>query len=129
MKETVRIGQISSIDYKNGRAKVTYPDRDDDVTAALPFLAYEYMMPKSGDDVLVLHLSNDGTDGVIIGKMYSSENLPKKYGKGTYDKMLDTVSEIYSKDGAMEITADTLKFTCKTGSITLAEIISHIKGA
>jgi phage baseplate assembly protein gpV len=129
MKDTVRIGIISTIDYKKGMAKITYPDRDDDVTAQLPFLASEYMMPSVGDSVLVLHLSNDISDGVIIGRMYNDDLLPEKYGKNVYYKALDSKSSISSESGALKISADAITFTGSAGSITLSEIISHIKGA
>ena len=54
--QMLRIGKISSINYPKGTARVTYEYRDDSTTIELPFLAWEYWMPKIGDRVVVGHL-------------------------------------------------------------------------
>lgn len=56
--EIFRVGKVSSIDYAAGLVRVVYPDKDNSVTAPLPMLCTEYNMPKVGDPVMVLHLSN-----------------------------------------------------------------------
>ena len=65
----LRIGKISSINYPEGTARISYEDKDSSTTSELPFLAWEYWMPKIGDQVLVGHLSNGSCAGVIIGHL------------------------------------------------------------
>ena len=44
----LRIGKISSINYPEGTARISYEDKDGSTTSELPFLAWEYWMPKIG---------------------------------------------------------------------------------
>jgi hypothetical protein len=39
--DTLRLGKISTINYKDGTARVLYTDRDNAVTAELPLLSFE----------------------------------------------------------------------------------------
>lgn len=87
-KQILRIGKISSIDYAKGTARVTYEDRSGDTTAELPFVAWEYWMPKIADKVLVGHLSNGMATGVIIGPIWNGGKRPPVTGKGRYHKEL-----------------------------------------
>ena len=66
MEATIRLGKISSINYAAGKARVTYEDRDQSVTAELPFLAWQYNMPKVSDLVVVACFSNGSVSGVIL---------------------------------------------------------------
>ena len=38
--QVLRVGKISSINYPNGTARVTYEDRDGATTGELPFIAW-----------------------------------------------------------------------------------------
>ncbi len=98
MKDIIRTGEVSSIDYKNGMIKVTYPDRDNDVTDSIPYLSLngEYKMPNEGDMVVVLHLSNGSSFGIALGTFWSDGNKPYKTGKGLYRKELsNALNEAY----------------------------------
>ena len=57
-KSEIRIGKVSSVNYAQGMIRVTYPDRDNSVTAEIPMFSFtdEYKMPKVGSQVLVVHL-------------------------------------------------------------------------
>ena len=55
---TIRLGKISSINYGSGKARVIYEDRDQSVTSELPFLAWQYQMPRINDLVVVACFSN-----------------------------------------------------------------------
>ena len=66
--EIFRVGKVSSIDYAAGLVRVVYPDKDNSVTAPLPMLCTEYNMPKVGDPVMVLHLSNGTEAGLVLGR-------------------------------------------------------------
>lgn len=67
--DTVRVGLVSSVNQDTGMVRVTYPDRDREVTPELPFfkMGNEYQMPEVNDMVLVLHLSNDSSMGIVMG--------------------------------------------------------------
>lgn len=88
MADAIRIGRVSAVDYERGLVSVAYIDRDGSVTKPLPLLAAEYKMPKVGELVLVLHLSNGTEAGLVLGGYWSSENLPSETGEGLYCKEL-----------------------------------------
>ena len=93
MGETIRVGRISNVDYVAGMASIYYEDKTAAVTAMLPMLSNgEYNFPNIGDLVLVSHLSNDTTQGVILGTFWNAKNKPevpgvaffKRIGQGAY---------------------------------------------
>ena len=130
---TIRIGKVSSVDYNNGMIKVTYPDLDNSVTDSLPYLTFndEYKMPKVGTSVLVAHLSNGSAAGVIIGTYWNKSNNPPVSGKEMYRKDLaQAIGEAflqYGSDG-LTIHAPSITLSTESKSITIDEIIEHIKG-
>ena len=86
--EIFRVGKVSSIDYAAGLVRVVYPDKDNSVTAPLPMLCTEYNMPKVGDPVMVLHLSNGTEAGLVLGRYWSGNNKPPEGAEGLYRKDL-----------------------------------------
>jgi phage baseplate assembly protein gpV len=90
MENRIRIGQVSSIDYKKGLIKVLFQDRDETVTDELPILTFndEYKMPEIGAYVVTLHLSNGAEAGYVLGTFWDGSNLPAKGQKGIYRKEL-----------------------------------------
>ena len=124
MADNIRVGNVSSIKYKKGLIEVTYPDLDDSVTDALPVfsLTGEYKMPKIGDEVLVVHLSNGETAGIVLGKFWGGDEKSMVYGKNVFRKELgDTQGECYIqyKDGK-------LSFKSPEGSTTLGSILQRL---
>lgn len=90
-KSVIRTGRVSSIDYKRGTCEVTYSDRGESVTASLPSLSNgEYRMPNVGDVVLVNHLSNGTSAGVVVGTIWNDTNKPPEGYKGLYRKEFGT---------------------------------------
>lgn len=81
---TIRLGKISSINYKEGKARVIYEDRDQSVTSELPFLAWQYHMPKIDDLVVVACFSNGTVSGVILGSIFGLANKPYQGAKGLF---------------------------------------------
>ena len=149
MDDLIRIGRVSTINYKAGTAKVVYRDRDDMVTGELPMLSSEYLMPKPDDMVLVLHLKNAPSRGVIVGPIYNDDNRPGINGKNKYCKDLtddvqfkadggdltvkasgkvtiDADSIVFKGSSDIAIDADSIVFKGSSGTATLAQIISHI---
>jgi len=127
----LRIGKISSINYPEGTARISYEDKDGSTTSELPFLAWEYWMPKIGDQVLVGHLSNGSCAGVIIGPVWHGDYQPadgregvyrKEYSNepGTANETYDAGAKAYSQtiDGTAEVTA-TESWTIQVGGCTI----------
>lgn len=85
-KVYLQTGKLSSIDYPNGKASVTYEDLNDSTTAAFSFLAWQYWMPKEGDQVLVAHLSNGTCAAVILGPVWHDGHRPPEGQKELYRK-------------------------------------------
>lgn len=129
MENEIRIGKISSVDYTAGMARVVYHDKDNAVTRPLPFLASEYAMPKVGDQVAVIHLSNGTEAGIIIGCPWSSKRKPPESGAGIYRKdFAATDGEAYLKydatakllallAAAFQVTASTITLS---GNVTVS---------
>lgn len=74
----IRIGRVSSINAATGMVSVTYPDLDDSATASFPVFSFtdEYKMPQVGQSVLVLHLSNGQSAGIVLGRYWNETNAP-----------------------------------------------------
>lgn len=127
----IRIGQISNIDYANGMAKVLYNDRDGAVTRLIPIFSFngEYKMPKVGQYVLVLHLSNGSEAGCVMGTYWNTSNNPEVSGAGVFRKELGAEpgeAFLQYNDGTLQINADKIVFTGAAGSISLETIISKL---
>ena len=123
-KREIRVGKVSKINYEKGMIRVTYPDLDDSVTAELPVFSFtdEYKMPKIGQEVFVLHLSNGQAAGILMGKYWNKDNVPPDYGQGknTFNKEID------EEFGKVRITYKNKKLTLydEAGDVE-TEIVSH----
>lgn len=86
----LRVGKVSSIDYETGMMQVVYPDKNNEVTARMPYANFndEYHMPKIGERVLVGHMSNGSSRGVVLCTMWNKKNMPEESGEGIYRKEL-----------------------------------------
>ena len=118
-----RIGIVSSIDYEKGMVSVTYPDRDNSTTKMFPYLCptEEYKMPKVGDNVMVVHLSNGSASGVVLGTFWDASHKPPKSGKTVCRKQL-------SDEAYIECVDDEITFHDKNGTVTLKDIITALGG-
>lgn len=83
IKNMVRIGVVSSIDFGKGTVRVTFPDREDHVSDELPVLAPHYSgwaagndLPGVGKSVLCLFLGTDLKSGFCLGPYYTAGNYP-----------------------------------------------------
>ncbi len=86
----IRIGRVSSVNPKNGMVSVTYPELDDSTTVDLAVFSFtdEYKMPGIGQEVLVLHLSNGQTAGIVMGRIWNLRNVPQNAGGSVFRKEL-----------------------------------------
>ena len=123
MQDIVRVGLISSVNRAAGTARVYYPDREA-TTAELPLFSGwgETAFPEPGEQVAVIHLSNDTSSGIILGRFYDETALPqagvdywKQLGKKAYVKEQGDQLELYAGDLVLEDS---------NGRMTLAEILN-----
>lgn len=124
----IRIGKVSKVEYETGMAEITYPDLDDSVTASFPIANFneEYKMPKIGEEVIVLHMSNGTASGVILGPYWNQTNKPAVSGKDVFRKEFSkTPGKAYEqyKDGTLELRGPAIRLVCNSGSITVAQLI------
>lgn len=126
-EKLIRIGKVSSINYDQGMIRVTYPDRDDSVTAEIPVFSFtdEYKMPKVGSQVLVLHLSNGAAAGVMLGHYWNEKNVSLATGEGVFRKELaQKYGEAYfdydGKEKKLTIYADKIEIKGKTSIKVIA---------
>ncbi|MCU6685661.1 hypothetical protein OCV99_03655 [Dorea acetigenes] len=123
-EKLIRLGKVSSIDYENGMISVTYPDMDDSTTDKFPVfsMADEYKMPEIGKEVLVLHLSNGQSAGVVMGKYWNEGNKPPISGKNVFRKELGSAfGEAY-----IQYSGGNIMFHDQKATSTLGSIISRI---
>lgn len=120
--DVVRVGFVSSVNQEAGTARIYYPDRGA-TTAELPVFAGwgEAAFPSPGDQVVVLHLSNDTSSGVILGLFWSQEDVPP--GDTEYWKRLGADGYLKSQKGQLVLHGKSLAFEDEGGSMALEEIL------
>ena len=86
----IRIGIVSDTFPDLGMVSVTFPQLDGATTGKLLLFSYtdEYKVPRVGDTVLVLMLTNSKGDGIVLGKLWSEKNKPPDPGDHIFKKEL-----------------------------------------
>lgn len=115
----IRTGKVSAVNYQTGMMKVVYMDKGKAVTADMPCANYndEYSMPKVGSSVLVAHLTNGSSRGVVIGTMWNRKNTPPEAGK-----------ELYRKDLSKTPGAAMVRYSDQSGEYLVRVPEAHISG-
>lgn len=127
LKNIIRVGNVSVIDYGRGAVKVTFPDKDDIVSDYLPYLSFEYNMPDVGDQVVCVFLPNGISKGFCLGQPYSLKNMPVQpgpqyYYKNIYDEAFyqyDKNSKTLTIDAENIVLNAASSIVLKSPSITL----------
>lgn len=103
-------------------ARVYYPDRDS-TTSELALFGFhrEFKLPKINDQVVVLHLPNDTSSGIILGNFWNEADIPpeqveykKEFENGTYEML---------KDGNFIIHSSQIILEGENEAISLADLI------
>lgn len=117
-----RIGIVSSVDPETGMVSVIYNDRDGEVTELLPYATFneEYKLPKPGAKVVVIHLSNGGEMGIVLGTYWNEYNAAGN--PGTFHKDLGGRAYINYKDGVLIVAAEHMKACSLSGEESYQEI-------
>lgn len=122
MNDVIRIGFISTVDRIHGTAQVYYPDLGS-TTEQLHLFAFqkEFAVPEIGAQVVVLHLPNDTSSGVILGRFWGEADPPP--ADVLYQRTLaaQTVETVH--DAGYCLSAPEITWSGNAGSITLAELI------
>ena len=83
----IKIGEVSSVDYAKGTARVVFDDDDALVSYDLQVLQRntlnnnDYAMPDVGEDVVCLFLASGSEAGFILGSVYAGDVLPPESGE------------------------------------------------
>ncbi len=78
----IKIGEVSSVDYAKGTARVVFDDEDSLVSYDLPVRQIntiankDYAMPDVGEDALCVFLPSGEEEGFIIGSWYAGAVAP-----------------------------------------------------
>lgn len=121
MEDVIRVGLISTVDKEHGTAQVYYPDRGS-VTGQLHLFAFraEFNPPEVGDQVVVVHLSNDTSTGVILGRFWGDADPPPSVD---YQKEMASGISAHVQGAVYTLTAPEIILSCSAGSMSLAEMI------
>lgn len=115
MPDLLRIGKISSINYEKGTGRVTYEDRSGSTSAEFSFLAWEYWMPKIGEQVLTAHLPSGTSRAVILGPVWHDGRRPIEGKEGLYRKEYENTQDVAYE----RYDADEKSLTLVAGGCTL----------
>lgn len=87
LKSLIKIGEVSSVNYANGTARVVFDDDDSIVSNDLPVLQTntlqnkDHALPDVGEDVVCLFLPSGNEEGFILGAVYAGEVQPAETSK------------------------------------------------
>lgn len=121
MQDIVRVGVVSSFE-KDGSIRIYYQDREQTTAPMQMFAGYgEYAPPQIGEQVLVLHLSNDTSTGVVLGGFWNQEDtLPQNV---LYRKELGQGAYLEYGTGTVTIHGPEIRLENERGSMDLSEIL------
>lgn len=123
MQDIVRVGFISSVSREAGTARVYYPDRGA-TTAELPLFSGwgETAFPEPGEQVAVIHLSNDTSSGVILGRFFDKTAVPQAHVE--YMKQMGKKAGMRVEEGRLFLDADEIVLENSGGKMTLTELLN-----
>lgn len=99
--DLVKVGEVSSVNHKNGTVRVAFDD-EDYVSGDLQVLQKntlengDFWMPDVGEDVVCVFILNGNGDGFVLGSFYADEVSPPIKGKTKrYVKFKDDAEFVY----------------------------------
>ncbi len=116
----IRRDTVESVNYQEGTVRIVQEDRDNAVSFDLPLMSFEYNPPDIGDMVVAIFLSNDGTQGFVIGKPYNDSNRPRNGMKGI-------IRKDYDIDAFVEYNKETKTLTIQAQNILFKGNVSQVE--
>ena len=119
----IREGVVSEVLYDKHACRVTFPDKNNLVSAELPVLTgaafknKSYNLPDIGERVVVLMAGNAGTSGAgyVVGGLYTGENPPSETANNYALKFSDEAEVRYKRaDKSDKTSAFKMTFADKT---------------
>lgn len=130
----IKVGEVSSVDYVKGTARVAFDDDDSMVSYDLPVLhtnTYankDYGLPDPGEDVLCIFLPSGPEEGFIIGSFYAGEiELPEAHKDRRTVVFSDDTRVCYDREShKLTVTIDgtEIVFDRESGSITVPKAVT-----
>lgn len=115
VSKMIFVGIVSKRNDAEGRVTVTRPDRDNQQSAELAVLqrgthgTKEYWMPAIGDQVVCLHLPNEGGKGsgvgYVLGAVYSDKDKPAEQDADVRSTVFPDGSYVRYENGNIHIHA------------------------
>lgn len=95
--DEIRIGKVSSV--SGNEIKVTYEDRQGEVTHEFPVVSNGvYRVPKVGETIVVLHMSNGSSNGFVLGTLAGrSEDMALGTLKGILEDFESRIKALEEK--------------------------------
>ena len=133
LNSIIRIGEVSSVDYSRGTARVVFDDEDSAVSFDLPvlhtttFANKDYALPDVGEDVLCLFLPSGPEEGFILGSFYAGEiELPEANKNRRTVVFSDGSRVCYDREAhTLTVTLDgtAIVFDRQNGSISVPQAV------
>lgn len=112
-----------------GMVSVIYEDKDGEVTELLPYLTFndEYKLPKLGEKVLVVHLSNGSEMGIVLGTYWNKHHAAGNLGE--YHKDLGEGAYLTYKENTLFIAAKHIELIASADgeSVTIVDLMKDIR--
>lgn len=134
LNSIIKIGEVSSVDYARGTARVVFDDDDSVVSFDLPVLhtnTYankDYGLPDPGEDVLCIFLPSGPEEGFVIGSFYAGEITPPESNKNRRTVVFSDGSRVcYDRaEHKLTVTLDgtEIVFDRQNGSITVPQAVT-----
>lgn len=130
LNSLIKIGEVSSVDYAKGTARVVFDDDDSLVSNDLQVLQKntiknkDYCMPDVGEDVVCLFLPSGTEEGFILGSVYAGDiTPPESSGNKRTVEFSDNTKVSYDRE------THTLSITIGATSITANGENVYVKGS
>lgn len=128
----IRIGEVSSVDYATGTARVAFDDDDSLVSGDLQVLHRntiankDFAMPDVGEDVVCLFLASGMEEGFILGSVYAGEILPPETSGNKRTTVFSDGTRIsYDRETRqLDITIDKTTISANTESVSVSTPVS-----
>lgn len=138
LKNLIRVGKVSSVDYEKATARVVFFDDDDIVSYDLPVLQKnafknkDYCMPDVDECVVCLFLPSGVATGFILGSVYTGNVAPPEkmadirtvsFADGTrisYDRKASTLN--VTAVGNVNVTASNVTVSASNVTVSAPDI-------